>query len=149
MPRGRALINTIKTSNQRGNTPGSSLDHLAPWNRASQLHLRPFRTPSGLVRRRKATTRVLESWPHPPRKWFLPPASHQKRAASTVQRLPRPLSISWLLCERTPLLQGPQGIGFISTSRDSPSEVSVAPSNQLSLQTALNTDCLRKTALQN
>lgn len=56
---------------------------------------------------------------------------------------------SRLLSERTPLLQGPQGVGFISTCRDSSLEVRVAPSNQLSLQTALNTACLRKNAPQN
>lgn len=56
MPGSRALINTMQTGNQRGNTSGSNLERLAPWNRASQLYWRPFWFPSGLVRRRKAIT---------------------------------------------------------------------------------------------
>lgn len=75
--------------------------------------------------------------------------SYSQLVTSTVQGLLSHFPIMGSSVRRPPLLQGPQGIGFISTCRDSPLEVSVAPSNQLSLQTALNTDCLRKTAPRN
>lgn len=148
MPGDRALINTIETRNQRGNAPGSNLDGLAPWNRASELHWRAFWFPGDFVRGGRPPPVCLSQGfipvqVVPTARWTPQEGSPHGPEASS------PLSISWLLCERTPLLLGPQGIGFISISRDSPSEVSVAPSNELSLQTALNTDCLRKTALQN
>lgn len=102
--------------------------------------------PRGLVGGEKVTMRawVVVSCPMQ----VTPTASVTKRGLPGLEAS-QPRSVRGLLCERTPLPQGPQGIGFISTCRDSPSEVSVAPSNQLSLQNALNTDCLRKTAPQN
>lgn len=83
-----------------------------------------------------------------PCKWPQEPASHL-RGNQPVRSL---LSLSICICSsvrRPHSYKVPWGTGFHPPAETSPSEVHVAPSNQLSLQRALNTDGLRKAASQN